>query len=598
MNKKIRCVVLFLTFLIGIPSCRAQVSLIEISLKEQIVNSSLVVEGEVVSQKSFWDAEHKYIYTAYTVEVYKVFKGEPKESIEILAIGGSIGLDALVASHSLNLHSGSMGVFTLHESNIKLEAKVKAKQYRVYSGIQGFYEYDVDNNSAQNLFKIRKGIKSSLYNEIAEVTQQQYKDVALFDVDQAKEGNANGASQKPPSGITFSAAPLSAGTNTELVITGSGFGSAKGKVGFRDADNGGRIFRDALDSEVVSWTNNEIRVLVPFFAGNGNIRITDAAGSSANSSDGLTVTYAIQNAIFNLSTGQRALGGQHYNDNNLGGNTWKLQTDFFNDDVQAGSRASFERALETWRCETGVNWLVDDVPTTVTDGNTADHTVRFDVGNELPASTLGICLTRYGAVSCANGLISYVTDYDIIFDNERDWFFNAPGETFDRGEYDFETVALHELGHAHLLGHVIDPSNIMDFQVRQSVSNIILDDKSIAGANSVHLKSTTNQICRSDLPLMTDYAGSCVSLGVENNILETGVSMFPNPANKKITIKSGILNLDKVEIFDISGRIIRSKQVLLSSRIVEFDLSDTSNGVYFVNIHSGSSYITKKLVVN
>ena len=35
----------------------------------------LIAEGKVIEKKSFWNNEHTMIYTANTIEVYKLFKG-------------------------------------------------------------------------------------------------------------------------------------------------------------------------------------------------------------------------------------------------------------------------------------------------------------------------------------------------------------------------------------------------------------------------------------------------------------------------------------------------------------------------------------------
>ena len=45
----------------------------EISLAEQVYKSSLVVEGKVVSKKSFWDDNYHNIYTINTVESIQNF---------------------------------------------------------------------------------------------------------------------------------------------------------------------------------------------------------------------------------------------------------------------------------------------------------------------------------------------------------------------------------------------------------------------------------------------------------------------------------------------------------------------------------------------
>ena len=49
------------------------------------------------------------------------------------------------------------------------------------------------------------------------------------------------------------------------------------------------------------------------------------------------------------------------------------------------------------------------------------------------------------------------------------WYFGA-GTIADE-EIDFETVALHELGHGHQLGHVINSSNVMHYTIAKKTIN-------------------------------------------------------------------------------------------------------------------------------
>src|SRR5688572_14684048 len=46
-----------------------------VSPEQRIAESGLIVEGDVIAQKSFWDSRHQNIYTANLINVYKVFKG-------------------------------------------------------------------------------------------------------------------------------------------------------------------------------------------------------------------------------------------------------------------------------------------------------------------------------------------------------------------------------------------------------------------------------------------------------------------------------------------------------------------------------------------
>ena len=91
----------------------AQNLMYEISLSEQVNASSQIIEGKVISKKSYWDADHGKIYTANTIEVYKVFKGKDQSFVEVITQGGTVGMKIHQVNPSLKLRIGDVGVFTL-----------------------------------------------------------------------------------------------------------------------------------------------------------------------------------------------------------------------------------------------------------------------------------------------------------------------------------------------------------------------------------------------------------------------------------------------------------------------------------------------------
>ncbi len=80
--------------------------------------------------------------------------------------------------------------------------------------------------------------------------------------------------------------------------------------------------------------------------------------------------------------------------------------------------------------------------------------------------------------------------------------------------------------------------------------------------------------------------------GVETNTL-TGISLYPNPANETINI-NGISN-SNVAIYDIYGKLIKEYSDMNSSTI---DISDMSDGVYFMNISNKDGIKTLKFIKN
>jgi hypothetical protein len=371
--KKITLFIVILFCLTATEQIFAQFSLKEIPLKQQVENSSLVVEGKVISKQSFWNANHDIIYTANTIEVYKVFKGKADKNIEVITVGEAVGLRALMASHSLKLQKGDVGVFTLYDNDITISESNKTliKKYISYSTTQGFYKYDLYYNVVRNPFSAKKGITSSFYNEIMKYTNSKYIEVAKFNTQIIGNASNQAKGLLAPVVTNFSPSVASAGTKTVLTIDGTGFGITQGIMGFRDANSGGEtqfglpIYINALDTQILSWSDTQITVEIPSSAGTGDFRVSHDDGSFIASLTDLTITYAENNVEGDYGDGELAYQVQHIGDFLNNGYTWRMQTDFFNDTEHPGAKASFERAFETWRCTVGVNWLMAGTGTSV-----------------------------------------------------------------------------------------------------------------------------------------------------------------------------------------------------------------------------------------
>ena len=77
--------------------------IVEIPLNEQVAKATQVVEGQVMQSESFWDLAQQNIYTRHRVKVNKVFKGINTREIDIITLGGVVGLEAVVVSNALDL---------------------------------------------------------------------------------------------------------------------------------------------------------------------------------------------------------------------------------------------------------------------------------------------------------------------------------------------------------------------------------------------------------------------------------------------------------------------------------------------------------------
>ena len=581
----------------------AQGMLIEVPLKRQIEKSSLVIEGKVIDKESVWNEEHNNIYTINTVEVYKVFKGSPESVVEIVTYGGKVGDIEQVVMPSLKLDINDIGVFALFsngkENTLK---KTSIKKFSVYSSLQGFYKYYIAKDVVKNPFNKKQGISNSFYNEIMDYTKSKYTEMSVFNIEDKVSRSKQAKILLPPVNITFSPTTITAGTKTVLTISGAGFGPDKGKVGFRDADSGGVVspsdntaaYIDALDSQVLSWTDTQITVEVPSKAGTGDIRITHDDTTEGFSGSTLTISYS----LINTSDG---FGTQHFSANGNGDLTWQMNTGF---DANTAAKESFLRAFESWRCETKVNWLIGSntsVNSSLIDGV---NVISFDnAANPLPDGVLGQC--SYVIGSCSPRTVrDLVGELDIVFDDDindpatpanESWYFGSDPNGIAFEQWDFESVALHELGHGHQLAHVINTNDVMHYAISNSEVQRVLaaDDK--AGAGVIQNFSTTTALCGTTL--MTDYAGTC-NLSIEEQELKQAIAIYPNPARSEVFIKNeSFLNLDKAVLYDISGRLISEYDLSHNVRTKPISLTGVSKGVYFISIHSERAFITKKIIL-
>jgi hypothetical protein len=81
------------------------------------------------------------------------------------------------------------------------------------------------------------------------------------------------------------------------------------------------------------------------------------------------------------------------------------------------------------------------------------------------------------------------------------------------------------------------------------------------------------------------------SLGIDDELLAQGISLYPNPVSDILTIDSEI-PLTKVEIYSVLGRKVKE----VDSDFKSIPTSNLSNGVYVVRIFSETGLVTKKLI--
>lgn len=489
--------------------CDASCLLSKVSLDDRTSKSEIIIEGKVVHQQSFWNLDKTSIFTVNTIEVSNQLKNNAPTKIDVITPGGEIDGKLLVVEPNAELKIGSEGVFFLNKSTFSLKNYFsKNKQYEIYAASQGYIQRDVISGKYADPFDTYQNIATvtNLIQKNTSSLSREIENTETYDVD----GDASIS--------YFSPVSITAGTQSILTITGFGFKekAATSSVQFRNANSTSSTAFFSVDSSyILSWSNTEIKVIVPGSsvfgnggAGNGVVRVIDKNGVVIESPSILEVVYN----QFEYKKNQLVL----IDKNGTGGYTFSLNTNF---NTNEEAKETFNRALNQWVCKTGVN---ASVSSTSVSNSCADQTdnvnlISFATSNcPLPAGSLGVAYSTYSV--CSNTTPIFPESIDMIF--SPDAVFNLGIALPSPGQFDFESVVLHELGHAFGQGHVGNQAELMYPTMVNggskrvlnaatdvnSVSNIV--NRSIITTTCVypkHKKSSSSCIVQAETPITAQF---------------------------------------------------------------------------------------------
>ncbi len=108
---------------------------------------------------------------------------------------------------------------------------------------------------------------------------------------------------------------------------------------------------------------------------------------------------------------------------------------------------------------------------------------------------------------------------------------------------------------------------------------------------------TVKDYAYNSIPNQSILAGQTMTTGIIENSLASSIDLFPNPADKHLTIDLGSSHKNvQLNIADITGKVVYATKATDTQK-VEVNTSEFAEGIYMVQIQAGGFWGTKKLIV-
>jgi hypothetical protein len=89
------------------------------------------------------------------------------------------------------------------------------------------------------------------------------------------------------------------------------------------------------------------------------------------------------------------------------------------------------------------------------------------------------------------------------------------------------------------------------------------------------------------------------ALSVEEFEADNNFVIFPNPSTGVFNIKTTTVNKFNINVYDVTGKVIlQQNNVRPDNNTYALDISEYASGVYFLNISTETSKVTKKIILN
>lgn len=130
------------------------------------------------------------------------------------------------------------------------------------------------------------------------------------------------------------------------------------------------------------------------------------------------------------------------------------------------------------------------------------------------------------------------------------------------------------------------PNNILPYIKKDASTQFIITAENMTGS-SVTFSSTTD----SEFAPVLNLAYGQTPTGIKESETRENIYIYPNPTSGKLTIETGDLKIDKIQLTDITGKILQNTE---NSNVL--DVSGIAIGMYFVTIYTENGIFTKRVM--
>jgi hypothetical protein len=99
-----------------------------------------------------------------------------------------------------------------------------------------------------------------------------------------------------------------------------------------------------------------------------------------------------------------------------------------------------------------------------------------------------------------------------------------------------------------------------------------------------------------DMPTVIAEINVGVAEITKPTILNMETIVYPNPTTGELTIDNGEREIEKIEIFDITGKKLSFQYFITSEFYHKINTSNLTSGIYFIKINTKKGEIVKKII--